>query len=353
MADRPWLGSFFPPQKNKIAKKIWERHVGTPIKVTLTLLQQPPPPPITPPDNGTLDGHSKPFHWCCLDGNPPDAPPHCQPAHPSFCGPPTLPISPRPTVRRQCQHALGATHLRTLQRASYRKQALTANQPRFGSLKRKGKTFSLLDKSTAQDLCLTATDLQKNHGKYQWDDPRQWIVAMPFMAEDLHHRHSRIHACAAQRKPPPLPFGAEELIEAYAIICWHKSHQTRHTYFQLLQPAQSSSMYGPWASHTNRLAGVRGHMEAMQLDLTAAPWQPSKLTYVEMTRCSKAVHNEENLRMIHSWTIPNPHVTLWMPPTPPTMMSTTPQGSGDATEHQDDFESSVTYADGWPVTPLR
>jgi hypothetical protein len=44
-----------------------------------------------------------------------------------------------------------------------------------------------------------------------------------------------------------------------------------------------------WPSHTNRLAGVRGHMEAMQLDPAAAPWQPSKLTYAEMTGCSKAV----------------------------------------------------------------
>jgi hypothetical protein len=94
---------------------------------------------------------------------------------------------------------------------------------------------------------------------------------MPFMAEDLPHMHTRIRARATQRKPPPLPFGAEELIEAYAIIRWHKAHQTLHAYFQPLQPAQSSSMYGPWASHTNRLAGVRGHMEAMQLDPTAAP----------------------------------------------------------------------------------
>ncbi len=154
MADQPWLGCFFPPQKHKIAKKLLERHVGPPTGVILTILQQPTTPPTTPLDNGTanghrglfhwrcpdgsppnvpphcqsahpsfhrpptpprrprliarrqhqqgtLDGQNRLFHWCCPDGNPPEVPPHCQPDHPSFCGPPTLPIGHRPTVSRQ------------------------------------------------------------------------------------------------------------------------------------------------------------------------------------------------------------------------------------------------------------
>ncbi len=45
----------------------------------------------------------------------------------------------------------------------------------------------------------------------------------------------------------------------------------------------------------------------------------------------------------HSWTLPNPHAMLRMPPMPPTMMTVTPRGSNDDTEHQDDFESLMTH----------
>jgi hypothetical protein len=34
---------------------------------------------------------------------------------------------------------------------------------------------------------------------------------------------------------------------------------------------------------------------------------------------------------------------LWTPLIPPTMMTATPQGSNDDTEHRDDFESPMTY----------
>jgi hypothetical protein len=126
----------------------------------------------------------------------------------------------------------------------------------------------------AQDLRLTtATDLQQDHGDFQWDDTRQWIAAMLFMAAGLHHMHTCIRAYAAQQKPPPLLFGAEELKEAYAIIRWCKVHQSLRTRFQLLQLEQNSSMYSPWASHNNH-AGVKGHTEALQPDPTIAPLQP-------------------------------------------------------------------------------
>jgi hypothetical protein len=145
MADRPWSGCFFPPTKSKIAKKLQERHVGTPIGVILTILKQPPSNRITPPDNGTLDGRSRLLQWHCPDGDPPDAPQHSQPAHPSFRGPPRPPRSPRPTITRQhprrCRCALGAAYRRTLRHASRKEQALAVNCPRFGSLKHKGKTF--------------------------------------------------------------------------------------------------------------------------------------------------------------------------------------------------------------------
>ena len=145
MANRPWLGCFFPPTKSKIAENLQERHVGTPIGVTLTILKRSPSNRITPPDNGTLDGRSGLLQWHCPDGDPPIAPPHCQPAHPSFRGPPTPPRSPRSTTTRQCrrrrQRALGAAYRRTLRRASRKEQALMVNRPRFGSLKHKGKTF--------------------------------------------------------------------------------------------------------------------------------------------------------------------------------------------------------------------
>ena len=135
------VGLFFPPTKNKIAKKLQKRHVGTSIGVILTILKQPLSNPITPPDNGTLDGRSGLLQWHCPDGDPPDAPPHCQPAHPSFRGPPTLPRSPRPTITTQRQRALGAAYRHTLQCVSRTEQALAVNPPWFGPLKHKSKTF--------------------------------------------------------------------------------------------------------------------------------------------------------------------------------------------------------------------